>query len=155
MKFKATVELNGKTATGIEVPAEAVEALGSGKKPAVYATVAGYTYRSTVAAMGGRYMLPLSAEHRGAAGVAAGDEVEVSLMLDTDPREVKVPDDLAAALAGAPAARAFFRRTLEQQQEPRRPLRRRRQDRRNAPAPHRQGRASVKRRQSHIGGTMI
>lgn len=108
MKFKATVELNGKTATGIEVPAEAVEALGSGKKPAVYATVAGYTYRSTVAAMGGRYMLPLSAEHRGAAGVAAGDEVEVSLMLDTDPREVKVPDDLAAALAGAPAARAFF-----------------------------------------------
>lgn len=108
MKFKATIELNGKTATGIEVPAEAVEALGGGKKPAVYATIGGYTYRSTVAVMGGRYMLPVSAEHRGAAGVAAGDEVEVALKLDTDPREVKVPEDLAAALAGAPAARAFF-----------------------------------------------
>ncbi|CAI6086347.1 YdeI/OmpD-associated family protein [Cohnella sp. JJ-181] len=108
MKFRATVELAGKTATGIEVPAEAVESLGSGKKPAVYVTIGGYTYRSTVAVMGGRYLIPLSAEHRGAAGVAAGDEVEVALKLDTDPREVKVPDDLAEALAGAPAARAFF-----------------------------------------------
>lgn len=108
MEFKAKVELNGKTATGIEVPAEAVESLGAGKKPAVYATIGSYTYRSTVASMGGRYMLPLSAEHRAGAGVAAGDEVDVSLRLDTDPREVQVPDDLAAALAGAPEARAFF-----------------------------------------------
>ncbi|MDG0794826.1 YdeI/OmpD-associated family protein [Cohnella ginsengisoli] len=108
MEFKAKVELNGKTATGIEVPAEAVEQLGAGKKPAVYATIGSYTYRSTVASMGGRYMLPLSAEHRAGAGVAAGDEVEVSLRLDTEPREVQVPGDLAAALAGAPEARAFF-----------------------------------------------
>ncbi|SDK49932.1 YdeI/OmpD-associated family protein [Nonomuraea jiangxiensis] len=108
MRFRTTIELGGKTATGLEVPAEVVTGLGTGKRPAVTVTINGHTYRSTVAIMGGRFMLPLSAENRQGAGVAAGDEVEVSVELDTAPREVAVPADLAAALEGAPEARAFF-----------------------------------------------
>lgn len=108
MKFRTVVELEGKTATGIEVPAEVVAVLGTSKKPAVYVTIDGYTYRSTVATMGGRFMLPLSAENRNGAGVAAGDEVEVELRLDTDPREIKVPQDFAAALEQDEAAKQAF-----------------------------------------------
>jgi hypothetical protein len=107
MKFRATVVLGGKTATGIEVPESVVEALGSGKRPAVTATVAGHTYRTTVAPMSGSYWIPLAAEHRTAAGVSAGETVEVTLELDTAPRTVEVPDDLAAALQAA-GARAVF-----------------------------------------------
>jgi hypothetical protein len=95
-------------ATGIEVPAEVVAALGKGKKPPVVVTVNGFTYRSTVAVMGSAFMLPLSQERRSAAGVEAGDEIEVTLELDTEPRTVEVPDDLAAALAEKPGARAAF-----------------------------------------------
>ena len=102
------VELGGKTATGLEVPTEVVEALGAGKRPAVSVTIGGHTYRSTVAVMGGRYLLPLSAEHREAAGVAAGDQVDVDVELDTAPREVEVPADFAAALDADAEARRFF-----------------------------------------------
>ena len=108
MDFTTTVELGGKTATGMEVPAEVVSALGAGKKPAVRVTVGGHTYRSTVATMGGRFLLPLSAENRTAAGVAAGDTVAVHVELDTEPRTVELPPDLAAALdADAEARRRF------------------------------------------------
>jgi hypothetical protein len=108
MKFSATVELGGKTATGIEVPDDVVAGLGSHKRPAVRVTIGEYTYRSTVARMGGRFLLPVSAEVRKAAGVAAGDEVDVELVLDDAPREVPVPDDLAAALDAVPGVRARF-----------------------------------------------
>ena len=108
MRFHTVVELGGKTATGLQVPDEVVAALGAGRRPAVRVSVGGHTYRSTVAAMGGRFMLPLSAENRGAAGVAAGDEVDVDIDLDTAPREVDVPADLAAELATDEDARAFF-----------------------------------------------
>ena len=97
-----------KNATGIRVPAEAVAALGTHKRPPVRVTINGYTYRSTVAAYGDLFMLPLSQEHRGAAGVKAGDEVEVTIELDQEPRTVDVPDDLAAALARKPGATAAF-----------------------------------------------
>ncbi|MCC7365688.1 MAG: DUF1905 domain-containing protein [Dehalococcoidia bacterium] len=108
MAFRTTLFLGGKTATGMEVPAETVEALGAGKRPAVTVTINGYTYRSTVAVMGGKYYLPVSAENRAGAGIEAGDDVEVDLALDTAPREVAVPDDFAAALAADPAAKAAF-----------------------------------------------
>jgi hypothetical protein len=85
-----------------------MDALGSGKRPAVTVTVNGYGYRSTVATVAGRPMVGLSAEHRAGAGVAGGDEVDVDLELDTAPREVAVPDDLAAALDAEPAARTTF-----------------------------------------------
>ena len=107
MRFTTTIEQAGKTATGIVVPEEVVAALGQGKKPRVHVTIGGHTYRSTVAVMGGRFLLPLAAEHRAAAGVAGGDEVEVELTIDTEPREVNVPEDLAAALDAAGARPAF------------------------------------------------
>jgi hypothetical protein len=110
MRFRSIVELGGRTATGIPVPDDVVAALGAGRRPAVRVTVGGHTYRSTVGARGGRFLVPLSAENRQSAGVAAGDEVEVDLELDTEPREVAVPPDLAAALDAEPAARAAFDR---------------------------------------------
>jgi len=108
MKFHGRVELNGKTATGIEVPAEVVTVLGAGKRPAVRATVNGFTYRTSVAPMGGRFLLPVSAQIRAGAGVAAGDEVDVDLEVDTEPRTVSVPADLAVALDTDPAVRRAF-----------------------------------------------
>ena len=108
MRFHTTMEQNGKTATGIPVPDEVVEALGSGKRPAVAVTINGYTYRNTIAVMGGVFMVGVSAEHRAGAGVAGGDEVDVDIALDTAPREVTVPDDFAAALDAEPKARATF-----------------------------------------------
>jgi hypothetical protein len=108
MRFSTTVVLGGKTATGLEVPAEVVTALGAGKRPPVTVTVGGHTYRSTVAPMAGSYWLPLAAEHRVTAGVAAGDVVEVDVELDEAPRVVEVPADLAAALDAEPEARRRF-----------------------------------------------
>jgi hypothetical protein len=108
MRFRTLIELGGKTATGMQVPPEIVAALGGGKRPAVRVTLNGYTYRSTVAPMGGVFYLPVAAEVRAGSGVAAGDDVEVDVELDTDPRTVEVPGDLAAALDAAPAARTAF-----------------------------------------------
>lgn len=108
MKFRATLELHGKTATGFRIPPEVVAALGQGKRPPVCVTINGHAYRNTVAVMGGVFMIGVSAEHRAAAGVQAGDEIEVDLELDTDPREVTVPPDLAEALdRDADAKRRF------------------------------------------------
>ena len=106
--FRTTLRAEGKTATGFEVPPEVVEALGSGKKPKVTVTINGYTYRSTVFPYTEAFMLPLAAEHRVPAGVKAGDEIEVTLELDTAPREIEVPPELAAALDADPQAKAFF-----------------------------------------------
>ncbi len=106
MEFRATVILGGTTATGIQVPDEVVEKLGSGRRPPVVVTIGGYTYRTTVASMGGDFWIPLAAEHRESAGVAAGQEVDVDIELDSAPREVALPDDLAAAMDGT--ARAAF-----------------------------------------------
>ncbi len=108
MRFRATIQLGGKTATGIRVPAEVVAALGPSKRPAVRVTIKGYTYRSSVASLGGEFMLPVSAEVREHAGVAAGDEVDVDIELDTEPREVAVPPDFAEALDRDADARRHF-----------------------------------------------
>jgi len=108
MKFRATVELGGKTATGIEVPEDVVAALGSGNRPPVTVTMGGHTYRTTVARMGGRFLIGLSAENRTAAGVAAGDQIDVEIEPDAEPRQVEVPADLAEALAHDHTARANF-----------------------------------------------
>ncbi|TNJ64816.1 DUF1905 domain-containing protein [Paenibacillus hemerocallicola] len=108
MKFRTIVELGGKTATGIQVPEEVVASLGTSKKPPVKVSIGSYTYRSTVAVMGGRFMIPLSAANRSGAGVAAGDEIEVELELDNEPREIVIPADFAEALDGDPEAKSFF-----------------------------------------------
>lgn len=107
MKFSTTILQMGNN-TGIEVPVEVVEGLAGGKKPAVVVTIGTYSYRSSIAVMGGRFLIPLSAERRLESGIRGGDAVEIDLTLDTEPREVVVPDDLAAALSGDAPARAFF-----------------------------------------------
>ena len=102
-----TVILGFGNNTGIEVPAESLSALGTGKRPPVIVTVDGYTYNSTVAVMGGRSLISLSKAHRDAAGLKAGDAVTVSLQLDEGPRSVEVPQQLAAALAAAGLTERF------------------------------------------------
>jgi Bacteriocin-protection, YdeI or OmpD-Associated/Domain of unknown function (DUF1905) len=108
MKFRAIIELSGKTATGIQVPAEVVTHLGLSKRPPVHVTINGHTYRSTVAPMRGVFMLPISAENRMIAHVSAGDEVEVEIEPDTQPREVNLPPDFLEALERDADARRFF-----------------------------------------------
>ena len=108
MRFHTTILQAGKTATGIRIPDELVESLGAGKRPPIRVTINGYTYRSTVAVMGGDYMVGVNADNRAAAGVAGGDEVDVDIELDTAPREVSVPPDLQTALDAEPVAQRTF-----------------------------------------------
>jgi antitoxin component of MazEF toxin-antitoxin module len=108
MRIRARILQTGKTAAGIEIPAKVVSALGASKKPPVRATINGYTYRSSIASMGGKFMLGVSNDVRKAAGVEAGEEVDLNLELDTEPREVVVPPDLRAALGRDAQARKFF-----------------------------------------------
>ncbi|GAA0803089.1 YdeI/OmpD-associated family protein [Spirilliplanes yamanashiensis] len=110
MQFRAVLEATGGTTTGFRVPPAVVEALGHGRKPPVTVTVGGHTYRNTVAVYDGEFWLGVSAANRAAAGLAAGDEVDVTLELDTAERVVEVPPDLAAALADHPDAKAAFER---------------------------------------------
>jgi hypothetical protein len=108
MRFHTTILQSGKTATGIRIPDEVVEALGAGRRPAVRVSINGFTYRSTVAVMGGDYMVGVNADNRAGAGVVGGDEVDVDIELDTAPRDVAVPADLTAALDAEPDARRAF-----------------------------------------------
>ena len=108
MKFRAELQRDGKTATGITVPAEVLDALGGGHRPAVAVTLNGHTYRTTVGVMHGVAKIPVSAAVRAAAGVSGGDLLDVEIVADTTPRTVDVPDDLATALSRRPDARAFF-----------------------------------------------
>ena len=107
MKFTTTIQGSGNK-TGIEVPGKVVEALGAGKRPPVVVTINGKSYRSSIAVMGGQNLISLSAHNREFTGVSAGETVDVALELDTQPRIVEVPDDLAAALAADPAAKEFY-----------------------------------------------
>src|ERR1700693_1899343 len=108
MRFRAKILQSGKTAAGIEVPAKVVAALGTSKRPPVRATINGFTYRTSVASMGGKFMLGVPPEFREGAGVAAGDTVDVDLELDTEIREVSIPPDFAAALDRDPKAKRLF-----------------------------------------------
>ncbi len=108
VRFHAVVELGGKTATGLAVPDDIVAALGPSKRPAVRVTVGAHTYRTTVASMGGRFLVPLNADNRAAARVSSGDEVDVDIEPDDEPREVAVPADLAAALGQDAEAQTFY-----------------------------------------------
>ncbi|MGN6744257.1 MAG: YdeI/OmpD-associated family protein [Amnibacterium sp.] len=108
VRYEAAMQLIGRN-TGIPVPDDVLAALGGGRRPAVEVTVNGYRYRSTVGAMGGRALIPFSSEHRTASGIAGGDALEIRLALDTAPREVAIPEDLAAALESAGLTGAFDR----------------------------------------------
>lgn len=108
MRFHAIVLTAGKTTTGVAVPAAIVDALGGGKRPKVRVTIGEYTFRNSVSPMNGTYMLGLNADVRQHTGIAGGDTIEIELQLDTEPREVTVPADFAAALDRTPQARSFF-----------------------------------------------
>jgi hypothetical protein len=101
MRFRAELRLNGKTATGIEVPPDVVEALGGGKRVPVAVTLKKHTYRTTVGPYAGHYLIPVSAQQRDAAGVKAGDVLDVTIVVDSAPRDVEVPADFAAAMKKA------------------------------------------------------
>ena len=109
MRFETTMFLSGNN-TGVEVPPEVVESFGAGKRPPVVVTVNGFEYRSTIAPMGGMFLIPFSSDKRAATGIRGGDPIVVDLELDTAPRTVDVPDDLAAALDATPGAREAWER---------------------------------------------
>lgn len=108
MRFRTKLQLQGRTATGLVVPADVVTALESGRKPPVTVSIVGHRYRSTIASRGGEYLIPVSADIRKITGLSAGDEVDVELELDTAPRKVTVPVELATALDAEPEVRRFF-----------------------------------------------
>ena len=108
MRFKTYARVRRQDGHRLPGPCLAVEALGKGKRPPVVVTINGYTYRNTVAVYGDEYLIGVSAEHRAASGLKAGDQIEVDLELDTAPREIEVPPDFAAALEQDPEAKRFF-----------------------------------------------
>lgn len=108
MIFRTTLLSTGKTAAGIVVPPEIVDALDAGRRPRVRVTINNHTYRSTIAVRGGQYLLGVSAENRHAARIQPGDEIQIELSLDSEPRQVAVPSELAAALDDEPEARTRF-----------------------------------------------
>jgi hypothetical protein len=118
MEFTTELEATGGNTTGFVVPTEVVEALGAGRRPKVVVTVNEHTWRTSIASMGGRYLLGASAAVRAEAGISAGQTLTVSVEVDTAPRTVEVPDDLAAALAASPeAAAAWDALTYSQQRQ--------------------------------------
>jgi hypothetical protein len=108
MRFRAKIQVTGKTAAGIEVPEKVVAGLGSSKRPPVRATINGFTYRTSIASMGGKFLLGVPPEFREGAGVNGGDTVDVDVELDTQPREVALPSDFAVVLARDAGATKFF-----------------------------------------------
>lgn len=107
-KFKTTILTAGKTATGICIPDQIIESFNAGKKPPVKITLNGYTYRSTVAVMGGKYMVGVSADVRAASGVKGGDTLTIEIELDNEERKVELPDDFKKLLDKNLNAKKFF-----------------------------------------------
>ncbi len=107
MRYRTTVLLHGRN-TGIPVPDDVVEALGAGRRPPVVLTIGPYSYRTTIGSRDGAFIVPLSSAHREASGIAGGDEIEVDVEVDTAPRTIEPPSDLAEALATNPAAGAAW-----------------------------------------------
>jgi len=105
--FHTAILQTGKNTAGIQVPEEIIEQLGAGKQPLVRVTINKYMYRSAVAVMNGKYMISFNPEHRKAAGVQGGDETDVTLELDIEPRTVEIPKDLKDALTKANVLNAF------------------------------------------------
>jgi len=108
LTFQTTLQKRGPAAA-VVLDNDQVNAIGEGaRRFPVLATVNGYTWQTSVARMGGEFLVGLNREVREGAGAQAGDSVEVTLELDTAPREVDVPEALAAALDRDPAAKAAF-----------------------------------------------
>jgi len=107
VEFDTTVKATGNN-TGIVVPDELIQRLGSGRRPAVIVNVNGYEYRNTVAVVDGKHMIGVSAAIRKETGLGGGDPIHVVLTVADTPRTVNISDDFAAALAADARAKAFF-----------------------------------------------
>ncbi|HZO94753.1 MAG TPA: YdeI/OmpD-associated family protein [Candidatus Baltobacteraceae bacterium] len=107
--FETAIEKDaGSAACGIGVPtADVVRWFGRKSRVPVVATINGYAYRSSLTPMGGRHVLPVNADVRREARVAAGDRVRLTLSEDRAERTIEVPDDLAGALGTAGKRAAF------------------------------------------------
>jgi len=108
MRFRAQLEATGGNTTGFRVPDEVVADLAGGNRPKVTVTVNDQSWRCSIARMGGEFWLGVSAANRELTGASAGNTYDVDVELDTAPRTVDVPPDLAAALAKDQQARAAF-----------------------------------------------
>jgi hypothetical protein len=108
VRFHTSLLPTGKNTTGIAISPEIIEQLGGGKRPPCRVTIGSFTYRTTVGVMGGKSLIPVSADIRKQAGIAAGDDIDVQLELDTQPRDVELPADFAEALSKDPQAGSFF-----------------------------------------------
>ncbi len=107
MRFTAELKRTGANTTGIVVPPDVLEALGGGKRPRVRVTLNGFAFSLTLGSMGGRVMIPVSAERRGAARVEGGRSYDVAIEIDATPEPIEIPEDLAAALAAAGLTETF------------------------------------------------
>ncbi len=110
MEFTTDLQATGGNTTGFVVPETVLAGLDAGRRPKVAATVNGHTWRTSIASMGGQFLLGVSAAVREAAGIAAGETHSVAVEVDDAPRIVEVPEDLAVALAAHPAAAAAWER---------------------------------------------
>jgi hypothetical protein len=108
MRLRLELKGHGGNTAGFEIPDEVVEELDGGRRPKVVVTVGKHTWRSSIANMGGTFMLGVSMANREAAGVSAGETLDVDIELDSAPREVDVPDDLVAELTRDAAAAAAW-----------------------------------------------
>ncbi|MCD2444290.1 YdeI/OmpD-associated family protein [Agromyces sp. SYSU K20354] len=105
VSYRTTLWATGGNNVGIVVPDDIVLGFGRGKRVPVVVTIdGGYTYRNSIASMGGRFLISFNAETRAATGRGAGDEIEVTLEVDDAPRTVDIPTELAAALDTDPSA---------------------------------------------------
>ena len=102
MRISTTLEPTGGNNTAFVLDDDQVAQLGGGGRPKVAVSVNGTTFATSVARMGGRWLLGVNAARRAAAGLTAGDVCEIEVVLDETPRTVEVPEDLAAALAADP-----------------------------------------------------
>jgi Bacteriocin-protection, YdeI or OmpD-Associated/Domain of unknown function (DUF1905) len=94
--------------TGIVIPEELVMSLESGKKPPVIVTINGFSYKNTVAVMGGQFLVGVNSDIRKKTGLQGGDPIEVTLELDTEPRVLEIPADFQQALDSNRVAKDFF-----------------------------------------------
>ncbi len=95
--------IHDQSMSAIPVPFDPKAAFGKVRAP-VRVTLNGYSFRSTIASMGGELFIPLRRSNREAAGVEGGETVEVTIALDTEARVVRPPQDLASALKASPPA---------------------------------------------------
>jgi len=108
MKLRLELRGHGGNTAGFEIPDEVIDELGGGRRPKVVVTVGTHTWRSSIANMGGTFMLGVSMANREAAGVSAGETLDVDIELDTAPRTVDVPSELAGELERDASARAVW-----------------------------------------------